>query len=438
MSEHVFRCRKYQRALHENWSQLKKDRFFEIAHRRWGKDEIALNVTRDLALQRKATYWHCLPEYAQARKALWNAVNAHTGKRRIDEAFPPEIVSRRSEQEMFIELVNGSTWQLIGSDKYDSTVGAGPAGIVYSEWALANPAAWAYHRPMVEENNGWSAFITTPRGKNHAHSMLKRAQQSDRWFAEVSSVTQTGALTSEQLREALEEYQDLYGADAGRAFYEQEYLCSFEAAILGAYFGAEMRQAQDDGRITNVPRDGGAPVHTAWDIGIDDSTAIWFAQVIGREVRVIDYYENSGMDAAHYAGVLREKSYTYGDHMLPHDAGKREIGTGLSYEQQLGRAEIPGKTRIIPRTNDLVGDINQTRAFISTCYFDEKRCGQGIEALRQYRREWDEKKKTWGQRPLHDWSSHAADAFRQLAIGIKPKSKVKSKPRRRPTSAWAA
>ena len=177
--------------MHEAWVTGKHKRLIEVAHRRWGKDEIALNATRHLAMQRPATYWHCLPEYGQGRKAIWQAVNPHTGKRRIDEAFPPEIVKNRLNNEMFIELVNGSTWQLIGSDRYDTTVGSGPAGIVYSEWALANPSAWGYHRPMVEENNGWAAFITTPRGDNHAASMYRMAKGNPNWFAEVSSVYDT-------------------------------------------------------------------------------------------------------------------------------------------------------------------------------------------------------------------------------------------------------
>src|SRR3546814_320472 len=198
-----------------------------IAHRRWGKDETVLGASNERMHRRVGTYWHCLPEYAQARKAIWTAVNAHTGKRRIDEAFPPETRKRTLNDEMFIELNNGSTWQCIGSDRYNATVGAGPVFISYSEWALCNPSAWAYHRPMLEENGGGAAFITTPRGKNHAHSMHQRYKklmgEGSRYFAEISNIHDTKALTSEQLAEALEEYIGLYGADMGQAVYEQEY-----------------------------------------------------------------------------------------------------------------------------------------------------------------------------------------------------------------------
>ena len=185
----------YQRPFHEAWVTGKKKRLIEIAHRRWGKDEISLMATCELAHKRVASYWHCLPEYEQARKALWDAINPHTGKRRIDEAFPPEIRESKDEQKMFIKLRCGSTWQLIGSDRYDSLVGSGVAGVVFSEWALANPASWAYIRPMLEENDGWASFITTPRGRNHAKAMYDMARGNPRWFAEVSTVHDTGALS---------------------------------------------------------------------------------------------------------------------------------------------------------------------------------------------------------------------------------------------------
>ena len=180
-----FRARWYQKAFHQALVGDACDRAIAIWHRRAGKDEVVLHGFRDLSIKRIGTYWHCLPAYAQARKALWTAINAHTGKRRIDEIFPPECRETTREQEMFIQFKWGSTWQLIGSDAYDATVGAGPVGIAYSEWALANPSAWAYHRPMLEESRGKAAFITTPRGNNHAKAMLDMAKASPRWFAEV-------------------------------------------------------------------------------------------------------------------------------------------------------------------------------------------------------------------------------------------------------------
>lgn len=262
MPDHVFRVRWYQRAFHEALVQQQKERLLAIWHRRAGKDEIVLNGFRELMYKRPGTYWHCFPEYKQARKAIWNGINGHTGRRRIDEAFPPQIRKRMQDDDMFIELENGSTWQLLGSDRYNATVGSGPVGVAYSEWALCNPAAWGYHKPMIEETQGVAAFITTPRGDNHVKKMLARAQKSDRWFAEVLTADQTGALTAEQLAESLSEYEDLYGKDLGLAMFEQEYLCSFSGATVGSYWGGEMSAAERAGRMRVVNIDDAYPVHT--------------------------------------------------------------------------------------------------------------------------------------------------------------------------------
>ncbi len=221
--------RPHQNAL---WQHLRNGgkRALAVWHRRAGKDDVCLHHTAIAAFERIGNYWHCLPEYNQARKAIWTAINPHTGKRRIDEAFPPELRANTNDTEMFIRFRNGSTWQCIGSDTYNTTVGASVAGIVYSEWALANPSAWAYHRPMVEENSGWAAFITTPRGRNHAFALFQHAAQSPDWFCELLTATDTAALTEEALATALAEYKALYGADVGAAQWRQEYFCDFQAA----------------------------------------------------------------------------------------------------------------------------------------------------------------------------------------------------------------
>src|SRR5262245_3183552 len=174
-------------------------RALAVWHRRAGKDECCLHHAAREAWERPGNYWHCMPEFAQGRKAIWTAVNSHTGRRRIDEAFPPAIRESTQEHEMFLRFKNGSTWQVIGSDRYDATVGSGVAGIVYSEWALANPSAWGYHRPILEENQGWAIFITTPRGRNHAYDMLGYAEKSPDWFSEVLTVRDTGMMTDAQL-----------------------------------------------------------------------------------------------------------------------------------------------------------------------------------------------------------------------------------------------
>lgn len=218
------------------WKYLQHDhgkRALAIWHRRAGKDEVSLHHACCAAMARPGNYAHCLPEYAQGRKSIWDAVNPHTGKRRIDEVFPHALRSSTREQDMYIRLVNGSTWQVIGSDTYNtSLVGGSLAGLVMSEYALANPRAWGYARPMLEENDGWAVFITTPRGRNHAYETFKHAQRTPSWFCELLTAEDTGSLTPAQLDEALAEYCALYGVDAGTAQYRQEYLCFKPDALV--------------------------------------------------------------------------------------------------------------------------------------------------------------------------------------------------------------
>lgn len=427
------RIRWYQRPFHQYLISTPGARAIEIAHRRWGKDEIVLSATCQLAHQRVASYWHCLPEYEQGRKALWNAVNAHTGKRRIDEAFPPEIRESKDEQQMLIKLKCGSTWQIIGSDRYDATVGAGVAGIAYSEWALANPSAWAYHRPMLEENNGWAAFITTPRGRNHAKSMYDMAKANPRWFAEVSSVHETGALSPEQIAESLTEYIALYGEDIGRAQFEQEYECSFNAAILGAFYAREMVAVRKEGRIDAVEALPGKPVHRAWDIGVRDDTSIWWFQVAGAQVYILDCYTQSGAGLDHYAEVIadraKEHGWKSGVDFVPHDAKVKEWGSGRTRVESMVTLGL--SPELVTSASKMDG-INAARKTLPRCVF-HPRCEEvGISALEQYRREWDDEKKTFKASEVHDWTSHLADAFRYLSLAWRYVPEPAVEPTRRP------
>ncbi len=387
-------------------------RAIEIAHRRWGKDEIALTVTCELAHKRVGSYWHCLPEYEQARKVLWTQVNATTGKRRIDEAFPPETRANTNEQEMFIRLKNGSTWQLIGSDRYNAVVGAGQAGIVYSEWALANPSAWTYHRPMLVENNGWAMFITTPRGSNHARSLYEHAKsRPDEWFAEISTARDTGALTEQQLDDALAEYRALHGIDAGRALWEQEYLCSFDAAILGAYFGSEMAKALREGRITDVPIDAAHPVHTAWDLGKTANNPVWCFQVVRGVPRIVDFFRPESDDLADWCKWFDDAGY-HGTDYLPHDV-LAPIGWGGGRTRYDVLKQFGRKPYVLPMI-PVADGLQAGRTTINAAVFDKTRCELGLEGLRNYRREWDDELKTFRPNPVKDWAEHIGSAWRYL------------------------
>lgn len=358
--------------------------------------------------------------YEQARKAIWEAINPHSGKRRIDEAFPKELRARTDNSSMTIEFKIGSIWKVVGSDNPDSLVGAPPAGIVFSEWALANPSAWGYLAPILAENEGWADFITTPRGRNHVKTMLDMALHSPSWFAEVLTPKQTG-FPVEKVEEQRKEYHSIFGQDVGDALIDQEYWCSFEAAILGAYWGREMVEAENEGRITSVEPDPHAPVHTAWDLGVGDSTAIWWFQVIGPWIYVIDYYEAASKGAGHFCEIVKSKYFTQDSiAFVPHDAKVREWAGEVSEDgTPKQRIEVLISKGIHPRLvarHDLEDGINAARQSLPKCKFDAKRCEKGLESLRQYRREWDEDKKVFKRTPLHDWASDGADAFRYLAM----------------------
>lgn len=398
-------------------------RAMAVWHRRAGKDEVCLHHAATSAFKRIGNYWHCLPEFKQGHKAIWAAVNPHTGKRRIDEAFPQQLRANTLDNEMFIRFKNGSTWQVIGSDRYDATVGAGVVGITYSEWALSNPSAWAYHRPMLEENDGWAAFITTPRGRNHAFAMLNHARQAKGWFAELLTAVDTGALSREQLAESLSEYIALYGADAGRAAYEQEYMCSFTAAILGAYYALEMADVRNEGRVLEIEPDLERPVHRAWDLGVHDDTAIWFYQAHGAQLLILDVYANSGVGVEHYRDhifkVHAERGWVHGDDYVPHDAKIKEWGSGRTRVETMQSMEL--KPLLVPLAG-LEDGINAVRRTLPLCVF-HPRCEAGVSALEQYQREWNDDTKAFRATPLHNWASHYADAFRYLSQGWKPAPK---------------
>lgn len=404
-----------------------------VGHRRWGKDDLALHFTACTAHEHIGNYWHMLPDYEQCRKIIWNAVNPKTGMKRIDEAFPPSIRRKKNEQQMYIEFKNGSTWQLVGSDNYNSYVGSAPIGVTFSEYSLADPLAWAYIKPILLENGGWALFIYTARGDNHGKTQYEFAksemERGEDWYAELSDVTKTDVFTLKQLEAEKREYIATFGPDEGEALFNQEYYCSFLGAVPGSYYGKVIAEARYDGRIGFVPYLVGHEVYTFWDLGIDDSMTIWFMQIHGRELRFIDYYENNRFGLDHYAQVLfNEKKYIYGDHYWPHDAATSSLQTGLTnqeFAENLGIKPIIVVER--PRDSQaVIAGINQARRVFNQCLFDEKKCAHGLSALGSYRSVYDQKKKKPGNYPLHDWSSHGSDAFRTFAMGFEPRVKVET------------
>lgn len=414
--------RDYQLPL---WSKLEagSKRIVACWHRRSGKDDIALHWTACAAItERVGTYWHLLPQANQARKAVWDAIDEYKGQRRIDLAFPKELREATREQDMLIRFKNGSTWQVVGSDNYDSLIGSPPIGVVLSEYAYSDPNAWAKIRPILDMNGGWAMFISTPNGRNHFHALYELGQKEPGWFAERLTVEDTGLLSKEQIDRIRRELAAERGDEEADNIVRQEYFCNFDAAIRGSYYGNSIANLEAAGRIGVVPHEPRLPVITAWDIGVGDSTAIWFVQVVGMELHIIDYYENSGVGVDHYARVLKERDYTYDYHVWPHDGDDREWANNASSRQDVGKALGIKPIRILKRASVDDG-VNAVRILLPRCRFDRGRCERGIGALRQYQKRWDEKLRTYSSTPLHDWSSHGSDAFRYLAQGLRDSPK---------------
>jgi hypothetical protein len=356
-----------------------------------------------------------LPEAAQSRKAIWEAVDPLTGRRRIDIAFPEHVRETTRETDMMIRFKNGSIWRVVGSDNYDSLVGSTPRGIVFSEYALAKPAAWDYLRPILAANGGWAVFITTPRGDNHAKQLYDYAVASPDWFAEKLPVEATDVFTPAQLASELAEMQDRHGIEDGQALFDQEYRCSFVAPLIGSYYARLIEQAEKSGRIGALSIDHTYPVHSAWDLGVGDSNAIWCFQIKPDGIAVVDYYEASGQGIEFYADWLDSKGYK-GQDLLPHDAAQRvPVGnpprTRIEIMLNLGRKPVLVPLHKVP------DGISAARMTLRACSFDAIKCAKGLRALRNYRRQWSEDRKTFVDAPLHDWASHGADGFRTLAMG---------------------
>jgi phage terminase large subunit len=362
------------------------------------------------AMQRVGGYYYFFPTYNQGRKILWNGMDR--------DGFPflghiPESLrTSTNKTEMCITLVNGSLIQIIGSDNIDAIVGTNPVGCVFSEYSLQDPRGWDFIRPILRENGGWAFFNYTPRGHNHGYELYKMAKNNPAWFCERLTIEDTGALTAADIQAERDEGMD-------EDLIQQEYYCSFEAAVPGSYFGRQLALARSQGRIGNIPIVPGVPTDTAWDLGVNDTTAIWFAQTVGREIRCIHYEEHSGEGLEFYADLLRDLAaklgLSYGRHIGPHDIEVRELGTGKTRIETAAGYGL--KFESAPRPERKEDSINAARKLFPYCWFDEKGCSRGIDALASYHKGWDEKNRVWRMHPIHDWASNGSDAFQTMALG---------------------
>ena len=373
-----------------------------VAHRRAGKTVAAVNdIIRAAAMYQgpNGLFGYVAPYQNQARRIAWDYF----------KYYAQPVIKDANEQMMSLTLMNGAKISLFGADNADAMRGLGFSGLYLDEYGDFKPSVFGnVLRPALSDKQGWCVFAGTPKGKNQFWEIYETAQRlPDEWFLLRLPASVSGLLPNSELAAAK--------AQLSEDQYLQEYEVSFTASILGSFYGSELRQAEDQGRIGQVPYDSSLPVYTAWDLGYRDDTAVWFFQLTRNEVRCIDFFAVSGADIHDIAETITSKPYRYGKHYLPHDARAKSLQTGRSIIEQLAGALEAKNLAVVPDIG-LQNGIQAVRLTLPRVWFDAEKCREGIEALRQYQREYDEDKRSFRQSPRHDWTSHPSDAFRMLAV----------------------
>lgn len=387
-----------------------KKRGVLVWHRRSGKDKTCWNFLIKEAAKRVGVYFYFFPTYGQGKKVIWDNIDKQGFK--LINHIPKELMSTNpNNTEMKIRLINGSIIQIVGTNDIDSIVGTNPVGCIFSEFSLQDPKVWSFIRPILRENGGWAVFNGTPRGANHFKELFDMASFNQDWFVQRLTVDDTKCISKEDIQKERDE-------GMSEDMIQQEYYTSFTLGVEGSYYAKYLQDARDEDRIGHVPWARQSRVYTAWDLGYGDSTAIIFYQVIGKEVHIIDYYENHGEGLPHYAEVLFRKPYLYADHYAPHDIESRGFSTGMS-GRDVG-ASLGIKFTTLPTLQIRIEDgIEAARGIFPRIYVDEANCKHLIKCLENYRKEFDTRLEVYKSRPRHDKFSHGADAFRYLAIAVK-------------------
>lgn len=410
-----FEPRHYQDEVYKAFFIDKKKRIIDVLHRRAGKDKTYINLICEASQLRVGTYLYLFPELNQARRVIWNGIDKEGFK--YTEHIPHALRKKTNNSDMMIEMQNGSVIQLAGSDRYDSLMGTNPIGVVFSEFSLQNPRAFDYIRPILAENGGWAIFQYTPRGRNHGYDLFVKNKENPDWYVRKYGINVTRkndgspVITEEMIEEERR-------AGMPEELIQQEFYVSFEASMVGSYYGKHLERAEKEGRIREVKPEPGLHTYTFWDLGVKDPTAIWFMQFHGGKVRIINYYEQSDAslkDHIKYLADYAEKNrITYGAHFAPHDIRVREFTNNRS-RFEIAR-EMGLRFHVVPMLS-IDDGIEATWYLFKDIYFDKENCEHGINCLRHYHKKYDEKRKCFGNKPEHDWSSHGADAFRYLAVG---------------------
>ena len=387
-------------------------------HRRFGKTHLAINELIDCGLRctgKNPQYAYIAPTYGQAKRVAWDVLKEY-----LKEIPNVEF----NEAELRADIYRPSLKDkvriiLLGAENPGALRGIYLDGVVLDEYAEMNPEVWTMVlRPALSDRLGWAMFIGTPRGQNHFYEIYQQADGKEDWYRMRFKASETGIIARSELEAAR--------AIMSEEEYEQEYEVSFTAALVGAYYGKEIALLENarPSRICNLPYDPLLPVVTAWDLGVDDATSIWFVQVHRSEVRVIRYLEGSGEGLDYYIKELNKMPYNYSSHLFPHDIGVREMTTGKS---RLEAVKSLGLRNVRVADKLAVADgINAVRMLLKRCWFDARNCNQGrigeqrgLESLKNYQKKWDSKNKIYLSTPLHNWSSHGADAFRTLAVALR-------------------
>ncbi len=400
-----YRPRRQFVAFHRRWQRFA----CIVTHRRAGKTVACIHdlhrgATRSQKLRPR--YAYLSPFLRQSKAVAWDYLRAAIEPGRA-------VGASAHESELRIDYVNGGQVRLYGADNPDAMRGIYLDGVVLDEYADMDPRVWSQIiRPALADRQGWAVFIGTPKGRNAFFELWRRAQLEPGWFSMMLKASETELIPESEL--------ELARRDLTEEQYAQEFECSFDAAVVGSYYGKLMMRAEAERRITPVPYDPAALVWTSWDLGIRDATAIWFAQVVGREIRVIDYYEASGVDLGHYVREICSRPYIYAGHIVPHDAQAKELGTGKSRLEVLANLGLEHIT--LAPLHRIEDGINAVRMLLPRCWFDQAKCARGLDALKLYRAEYDDKLQALRPHPVHDWTSHAADSFRYLAMTLDGRS----------------
>ncbi len=397
-----YKPREPQLQIHQ---AMEKDRFVvAVAHRRMGKTVAALNELIRSAMnneQQNPRYAYIAPTYSQAKRVAWDYLTY----------FARPLDAKANIAELRVDFFDRRI-QLYGSDNPDSLRGQYFDGVVLDEIGDQNPKIWnEIIRPALADRKGWCLFIGTPKGNNHFKELFDRAGQEEGWSALQFKASETKLLDEKELWAARKEMGD--------DKYNQEFECSFNAAVEGSYYGKLLNDLEEKGRMCPIDRDDLCRTYVAWDLGMGDSTAMWVAQVTGQEIRIMDYVENHGQGLDWYVGWLKDNKWHQAEQLLPHDVEVRELGTGKSRLEVLREAGLD--VRVLPRLSVEDG-IQAVRRMIPKCWFNMPQVKQGLDCLRNYRREYDEKRNVFYDKPMHDWASHGSDAFRYLALGMEQES----------------